>query len=63
MRRACYAAKSGDWGNSVEAFLKDGKLSMWACVKVRECYSEVELEDEGRVSIEAALTPPELCPI
>ena len=32
-------------------FLKDDRLSIWASAKVSECYNEVELEDEGRVSI------------
>ena len=51
MRRTYYAEKSCDWENYLEEFLKDGKVSMWASVKVTECYSQVELEDEGRVSI------------
>ena len=29
-------------------FLKDDRLSIGASVKVRECYNEKELEDEGR---------------
>ena len=37
--------------NYLEVFLDDDRLRLWASVKVRECYNEVELEDEGRVSI------------
>ena len=51
MRRACEAGKPGDWKNYLEVFFKDDRLSMWARVKERECYNEVELEDEGRISI------------
>ena len=51
MRRACEAVKPGDWNNYLEVFFKDDRLSMWARVEVRECYNEVELEDEGRISI------------
>ena len=51
MRRAYCSEKSGDWANYLEAFLGNGKLSMWASSKVRECYSEVEQEDEGRLCI------------
>ena len=51
MRRACEAVKPGDWKNYLEVFFKDDRLSMWARVKVRDCYNEVELEDEGRISI------------
>ena len=40
-----------DWEKYLGVFLIDGKLSIWASVKMRECYSEVELEDEGWVSI------------
>ena len=29
-------------------FLKNDELSVWASVKVRECHTEVEQEDEGR---------------
>ena len=50
-RRTYYAEKSCDWENYLEEFLADGKVSMWASVKVRESYGQVELEDEGRVSI------------
>ena len=31
------------------------KRSIWTSAKVRECYSEVEQEDEGRVSIAQAI--------
>ena len=48
MRREYFAGKSGDWE---EEFWGSGKLSMWASAKVRDCYSEVEQEDDGRVSI------------
>ena len=51
MRRVFTVGKSGDWETYLGKFLKDGKLSMLASVKVRECYSDVELGDEGRVSI------------
>ena len=30
--------------NCLEHFLKDGRLSVWASAKVRECYTEVEAE-------------------
>ena len=35
----------------LEEFVKDGRFSVSASVKVRECYNEVEAEDEGRLSI------------
>ena len=47
MRQAFCAGKSGDWGN----FLENEGLSAWTSVKVRECHSEVEQEDDGRKSI------------
>ena len=50
MRRAYDAEKSGDWENYLEVFLKDDRFTIWASVKVRECFNEVEPEDEGRVS-------------
>ena len=34
---------------------KMAKLSAWASAKVRECYNEVEQEDEGRKSIAAQI--------
>ena len=46
--------KSDDWANRancLEKFLRDGKLSIWASAKVRECHSEVKQEDEGRLSV------------
>ena len=51
MRRAYYRVKPGDKENYLEVFLKDDTLSIWASVRVRECYNEVEIEDEGRVSV------------
>ena len=48
---ACEAVKSRDWKNYLDVFLKDDKLSISASLKVRECYNEVELEDEGRINI------------
>ena len=51
MRRACCAGRSGDWENCLEEFFKDGRLSVWASVKVSECCNEVEAGDEGRLSI------------
>ena len=48
---ACNAVKSGDWENYLEEFLGNGLLSRWASAKVRECFCEVEQEDEGRLSI------------
>ena len=51
MRRADHAVKSGKWQNCVEEFLKGDRLSVWASVKVRDCYNEVESEDEDGVSI------------
>ena len=51
MRQIYYAGKSGDWETHLEEFLGNGKLSVWASVKVRECFSVVEQEDEGRESI------------
>ena len=51
MRRAYYAVMSGDWEKYRDVFLKEDRLSIWASVKVRECYNEAELEDEGPVSI------------
>ena len=50
-RRAYYAEESGVCENYLEDFLKYSQFSIWANEKVRECYSEVQLEDEGRVSI------------
>ena len=38
-------------GPLLETFLGDGKLRAWTSVKVRECYNEVEQEDDGRQSI------------
>ena len=40
-RRACYAGRSGDWESYKEEFQNDGKLSVRARIKVRECYEEV----------------------
>ena len=51
MRPAYYAGKSGDWKSCLEQFRIDDKLSVWASVKVRECYNEVDAEDESRLSI------------
>ena len=51
MRKANNAAMSSDGG----VFVEDGKLSAWASAKVRECYNEVEQEDEGRKSIAAQI--------
>ena len=51
MRRAHYAEKSGDRESNLGEFLKEGRLNAWASMKVRECYNEVESEDEGRESI------------
>ena len=39
--------KSGDGENYLEEISGNGKLSVWTSVKVRECYSEVERDDEG----------------
>ena len=49
--RCAHAGRSGDWASDLEVFLGQGKLSAWTSVKVRECYSEVEQEDEDRQSI------------
>ena len=43
------AFKAGKWGDRTH-FPKHDKLSGWAGVKVRECYSEVEQIDEDRKS-------------
>ena len=51
IRRAHHAEKSGDWESYLEEVLKECRLCVWASMKVRECYNEVESEDEGRVSI------------
>ena len=51
MRRPYCAGRSGGWESHQEEFWKDGKFSVWASTKVRECYDEVEAEDEGRLSI------------
>ena len=53
MRYAYYAGegRSSYWENYLEEFLKDVRLSLWASVKVRECYNEVDAEDEGRLRI------------
>ena len=51
VRRANNAVKSGDWANFWEEFLGKGKLSRWAGAKVRECHSEVEQEDRGRLLV------------
>ena len=51
VRRAYYAGKSGDSAGHLEEFREDDMLSVWASIKVRECYNEVEAEDEGRLSI------------
>ena len=49
MLRACHAEKLGDWENYLGEFPKDDRLSVRASVKVGECHSAVELEDDGRV--------------
>ena len=41
------AGKAGDWAD----VLDNNKLSAWSSVKLRECHSEVEQEDEDRKSI------------
>ena len=46
MRQSCKAGKGSDRTD----FLKHDKLRVWAGVKVRECYSEVEHIDEDRKS-------------
>ena len=51
MRRAYSAGGSGDWENSLEEFLKDGRLIVWAGIKMKECNDEVEAGDEGRSSM------------
>ena len=51
MYKANNAGMSSDW----EMFVENGKLSAWASAKVRECYDEVEQEDEGRKSIAAQI--------
>ena len=51
MLQAYNAGKSGGWANYLEVFLGNGKLSEWASAKVRECYNDVEQEDEDRPSI------------
>ena len=51
MRQAFDAVKSGDWANYIEIFLGNGKLSVWTSAKVRECYNEVEQENEDQQSI------------
>ena len=35
-------------GKSGDFFFENGKISVWTSVKVRECYKEVEQEDEDR---------------
>ena len=47
MRQALAPRKLGDWAD----FLENKKVSVWASVKVRECNSEVEQEDEHRKTI------------
>ena len=37
--------------NYLEVYLEDDVLRLWASVKVRECYNEVDSEDEGRTGI------------
>ena len=44
MRQAFTAGELGDWAT----FLFNEKLNVWASVNVRECYSELEQEDENR---------------
>ena len=39
------------WGELFQIILKNGMLSILASAKVRECYGEVEQEDESRQSI------------
>ena len=48
MRRA-YCA--GNWESYKEEFQKDGKLSVWASIKVTECYENVQYVEKGRPSI------------
>ena len=43
----CQTIKAGDWADLV---ISD-KLTAWTSKKLRECYSEVEQEDEERKSI------------
>ena len=47
MRQVFSAGKSGRLGGIVE---KNDRLNAWACAKLRDCYSEVEQEDEDRKS-------------
>ena len=50
MCRAYNAGRSG-WESHKEEFQKDGGLSVWASMKVKECYDKVESEDTGRLSV------------
>ena len=50
MRPAIMARKAGEWADLV----KCDKLNVWTSAKLRECYSEVEQEDDERQSICAA---------
>ena len=42
MRRANYAGRPGDWDNYLAELYNDGRPSVWASVKLRECYNEIE---------------------
>ena len=50
-RRVSYAGKSGDWESCLEEFRQDDKLSVWAGIKVKECYEKIESEDVCLLSI------------
>ena len=54
VRKVFRAGKEGDWE---KVFVRNDKFSAWTSVKVRECYSEVEQEDEGRLSIAQGILP------
>ena len=41
MRRAYHAGSSGNWESYLEEFRRDGMLSVWASIKVKECYGRV----------------------
>ena len=51
MRQAYNTENPRDWANELETFLGNGKFSVWTSAKVRECYNEVEQEDEDGQSI------------
>ena len=51
LRRAYYAGRPGNWEFYKEECEKSGKISVWASIKVKECYEKVESEEKSRMSI------------